>query len=133
MVVYVDDMHLYPMGQFYRMKMSHMIADTDKELHAMAKRLGLKREWYQGDHYDVSKEKRSLAVKYGAVSITLRQLSCMAFVRRVKGRLPKLELAEIEWCRVQYQLGIRREEEQRARARSQKGKGWKGNAAKIRL
>ena len=27
--VYVDDMYLYPLGQYRGMKMSHMIADTD--------------------------------------------------------------------------------------------------------
>lgn len=41
MTVYVDDMYLYEMGKFGRMKMSHMIADTDEELHSMAKLIGV--------------------------------------------------------------------------------------------
>ena len=46
MTVYVDDMHLSPMGQFGRMKMSHMIADSTDELLAMADRIGLaRRAW----------------------------------------------------------------------------------------
>ena len=75
MTVYVDDMYKYPMGQFGRMKMSHMIADTDEELHAMADRIGLARKWYQGDHYDVSLALRGKAIAAGAVAITLRELA----------------------------------------------------------
>lgn len=82
MSVYVGDMHKYPMGQFGRMKMSHMIADTDEELHAMARRLGLRRDWFQGDHYDIAISKRALAVQYGAVEVTLKQLACMASLRK---------------------------------------------------
>lgn len=82
MSVYVDDMHKYSMGQLGRMKMSHMIADTDDELHAMARRLGLRRDWFQGDHYDIAISKRALAVQYGAVEVTLKQLACMASLRK---------------------------------------------------
>lgn len=82
MSVYVDDMHKYPMGQFRRMKMSHMIADTDDELHAMADKIGVARKWYQGDHYDIAISKRTLAVQYGAVEVTLKQLACMSSLRK---------------------------------------------------
>lgn len=74
MTVYIDDMYLYPMGRFGRMKMSHMIADTDEELHAMADKIGLPRRWFQGDHYDVSMSLRAKAIEAGASSITLREL-----------------------------------------------------------
>lgn len=82
MSVYVDDMYKYPMGQFRRMKMSHLIADTPEELHAMADKIGLARRWYQGDHYDVAMVTRAKAVKAGAIEITLRQLSAMDGLRR---------------------------------------------------
>lgn len=82
MTVYVDDMHKLPMGRFGRMKMSHMIADTEAELHAMADRIGLARRWYQGDHYDVSLSLRAKAVAAGAVEITLRELGKMRLARR---------------------------------------------------
>lgn len=82
MTVYVDDMYKFPMGQFRRMKMSHMIADTDEELHAMAARVGVARKWYQGDHYDIAMSKRELAIQYGARAITLKQLACMSGLRR---------------------------------------------------
>lgn len=78
MSVYVDDMYKHPMGQFRRMKMSHMIADTEAELHAMADKIGLQRKWYQQDHYDVAMVARAKAVFYGAVEITMRE---MAFKR----------------------------------------------------
>ncbi len=90
MTVYVDDMYLRPLGRFARMKMSHMIADTDDELHAMAAAIGVARKWHQGppthdSHYDIALSKRSLAVAAGAVEITLRQCACMSTWRRGHG------------------------------------------------
>ncbi len=82
MSVYVDDMYRYPMGRFSRMKMSHMIADTEAELHAMAARIGVARKWYQGDHYDIAMSKREEAIAAGAVAITLKQLACMSALRK---------------------------------------------------
>ena len=73
MSVYVDDVFI-PYG---RMKMCHMVADTEEELHEMADRIGMRRAWFQSGsrpHYDVSKSKRTLAVECGAVEITTREL-----------------------------------------------------------
>lgn len=84
MPVYVDDMYKYPMGRFGRMKMSHMIADTNEELHDMAKKIGVARRWCQKEnlgkgyiHYDIAMNKRELAISFGAKSISLRELSAM--------------------------------------------------------
>jgi hypothetical protein len=90
MTVYIDDMSTRPLGRFGRMKMSHMIADTDDELDAMAARIGVARKWHQGpprhdSHYDVALSKRALAVAAGAVEITLKQLACMSTWRRMQG------------------------------------------------
>jgi hypothetical protein len=82
MTVYVDDMYRIPMGRFGRMKMSHMVGDTEEELHAMADKIGLKRKWYQGDHYDVSMSTRAKAVAAGAKEITLRELANMELAKR---------------------------------------------------
>lgn len=53
--------------------MCHMIADTERELHAMADKIGVARRWYQvqasAPHYDICRSKRALAVKLGAVEI----------------------------------------------------------------
>ena len=78
MTVYVDDMR----AKFRRMIMCHMIADSEVELHAMADEIGVARRWYQGDHYDISLSKRSLAVAAGAREVTWRQLALMANNRR---------------------------------------------------
>lgn len=55
-------------------KWSHLIADTEKELHAFALSIGLKPEWaqYPGTsyfHYDVIPSKRALAIKRGAIEV----------------------------------------------------------------
>lgn len=78
MTVYVDDMHLSPMGRFSRMKMCHMLADTTGELLAMADTIGVQRKWLQKpgtphEHFDVASAKRALAVKAGAVEITMSE------------------------------------------------------------
>lgn len=88
MTVFVDDMYTVPMGRFGRMKMSHMIATTEDELHAMAAAIGVARKWYQGDHYDVSISRRSRALDLGAVAVTMRQLGKMCAIRRKSGILP---------------------------------------------
>ena len=89
MAVYVDDMAA-PYG---RMIMHHMIADTTSELLAMADVIGVQRRWLQhpgeyGEHFDISKGKRQLAIDdYGAIPITWRQLGFMLRARRLTGKL----------------------------------------------
>ena len=77
MAVYVDPA-VHPFG---RMIMCHMWADTLDELLAMADKIGVQRKWIQGHpelsfgkhrnaswvHFDISKGKRALAVKHGAI------------------------------------------------------------------
>lgn len=68
------------------MVMCHMVADTLDELHAMAARLGLRREWFQGDastpHYDLSLERRAQALEFGAVEVDRREL--VTILRRLR-------------------------------------------------
>lgn len=88
MTVFVDDMAAeYQPGHApgRRYVMCHMISDdpTHAELHAMADKIGVKRKWFQANHYDITKTKRLLAVKAGAREITMRQCAVMAMnVRR---------------------------------------------------
>jgi len=96
--VYVDNMA----AQFGRMKMCHMIADTDEELHAMADKIGVARKWWQspektsGSHYDITQSKRKLAIAAGAVEIGMRELAAMNARRRATGALGDPATA-IEW------------------------------------
>lgn len=67
--VYVDHARIH----FRGMLMCHMFADSRDELETMARRLGLKKNWYQKgstlEHYDVSLSKRALAIKKGAIAV----------------------------------------------------------------
>lgn len=75
MTIYVDE-PIFPFrGQMY----CHMATDDDIEkLHQMAVRLSLKRSWFQNNpghpHYDISPNKRTLAVEYGAVEVSTIEL-----------------------------------------------------------
>lgn len=73
--MYVDNMR----AGFGRMVMCHMIADTPTELDRMADKIGVARKWkqYPGtsrEHYDICLSKRVLAVKAGAIEVTMRDL-----------------------------------------------------------
>ena len=92
-MIYVDNAK----NSFNRMVMSHLSADTTEELLNFAIRdLGLKGEWIQNrgtwkEHFDVSKSKRDVAVKKGAVSMNSHD-----YVQLMK--LSKKQLSERE-CR----------------------------------
>lgn len=95
MPVYVDDMYKTPMGQFGRMKMSHMCADSTEELLAMARKIGLNAKWLQKkgqgpgrEHFDVSMSLRAKAVASGAVEVTMRDMSRIFRDRRPTKETP---------------------------------------------
>lgn len=82
MAVYVDNME----AGFGNMIMCHMIADTTEELLKMADKIGVQRKWIQDkgtylEHFDICLSKRKLAVKNGAVEITMMQLGRMTTKR----------------------------------------------------
>jgi len=78
MTIYVDDAAIPARGRFWY----HIMSDRDdNELHAFALRIGLAREWFHVDHYDVSAGKRLHAVRMGAKAITAAE---MATIRRAK-------------------------------------------------
>lgn len=56
---------------------AHLFADSEEELHKFAESIGLKRAWFQNHprlpHYDVTVNKRRLAVRRGAFSLTASQ------------------------------------------------------------
>jgi len=65
----------------------HMLADSVEELHAMADRIGLHREWFQGKtrpHYDLTPSRRARAINAGAIDISeWDHKDTMALLRRV--------------------------------------------------
>lgn len=69
MSVYVDRCAI----GYGRMIMCHMIADTLEELHEIAGRIGMRRNWFQAappasfPHYDIAQSKRALAIGLGAI------------------------------------------------------------------
>lgn len=89
MAVYVDTMR----AKFGRLLMCHMIADSDKELHAMAVAIGVDRRHWQtpgrsaGSHYDICLAKKKLAIALGAIEIGLKTLAIMNRRRRLTGAL----------------------------------------------
>ena len=86
MAVYVDQARIPYRG----MVMSHMVADTLDELHAMASRVGMKREWFQPrsfPHYDLPEPRRAHAVELGAVEIGQRELG--RFMRSRRAQFPR--------------------------------------------
>lgn len=83
MTVYVDTMR----ARYRRMTMCHMIADTTAELLAMADCIGVDRKWLQDantprEHFDISRSKRRLALVFGAVEVSPRELGRIIRIRR---------------------------------------------------
>src|SRR5688572_28937888 len=79
-MVYVDNFYITGAGNFGRMKMSHMIADTTEELLQMADKIGVARKWIQHagttrEHFDVCMSARTKAIKLGAQALGFRELS----------------------------------------------------------
>jgi len=88
MSVYVDDLFVCIRTPHWRHPSAcHMLADTLPELHIMARRLSLKRSWFQNrtlPHYDLTLNKRQHAIRLGAIEITREQLVEMIRKERTK-------------------------------------------------
>ena len=91
-MVYVDNFYETGAGDFGRMKMSHMIADTTEELLAMVDKIGVDRKWIQypgteREHFDIAMSKRLLAIKEGAKAITWREMGTLWELRKKNGSM----------------------------------------------
>lgn len=78
-MIYVDEVREYHTEKI-RGLWCHMWTDdeNENELHSLAKSINIKRTWFQTSnprfhHYDLSKSKRVLALKYGAVYMPLKE------------------------------------------------------------
>ncbi len=94
-MVYVDNFYTTGGGDFGRMKMSHMIADTHHELLLMAIRIGVSTKWIQNEgtgreHFDVCMAKRKLAIKNGAMEVTFRDMARIRGLKKLaRKKMPK--------------------------------------------
>lgn len=118
MPVYVDDMHLTHLGKLGRMKMCHMLATTDDELHAMADLIGVDRKHWQApphdSHYDIAMSKRAAAVRHGAIECTMREAAYMNRIRRETGVMCSLDVARAFFSDRAREFARRRGERQQA-------------------
>lgn len=54
---------------------AHLVSDASlEELHGFAAQVGVPRQVFQGDHYDIHEELRARAVALGAQAVTGREL-----------------------------------------------------------
>jgi hypothetical protein len=74
----VDELRQFPTeSRTFKAGSCHLTTDGPiDELHAFAKRIGLKREWFQrhplAPHYDLNERKREKALALGAVFVSAR-------------------------------------------------------------
>lgn len=87
-MVYVDRLrcHGWKLGDN-----CHLIADTLEELHKFAGEIGLKREWFQNKpssipHYDLTVNKRRLALAHGAKELSDLEMSLKVKNFRIYGK-----------------------------------------------
>lgn len=101
MTVYVDRAR-YPFRGYV---MCHMVADSLDELHWMAEKIGMERRWFQRPpkashpHYDISQDRRRLALALGAQEVCAR--TSLHFAARLG----------LEWAMAEHDVGRQRKYE----------------------
>jgi hypothetical protein len=76
MAVLVDELREYPHVRFAVKHWCHMVSDASfEELHAFATALGIPRERFQRDHYDLPPVLRDRAVRQGAHEVAISELA----------------------------------------------------------
>jgi hypothetical protein len=99
MAILVDELREYPDVRLPFTMWCHMTTDGDfEELHAFAARLGLRRAWFQRDHYDLPPHGRAAAVALGAEEVGTGELLLrMAGPRGERARRRALAPAGVVW------------------------------------
>ena len=71
MTIFIDDAAIPKSGK----KWYHLMSDgDDNEIHQFAAKIGLKREWFHVDHYDLVSGKRQQAIDLGAQPVAALKL-----------------------------------------------------------
>ena len=101
MAILVDELREYPGAGLPFTAWCHLATDGSfDELHAFAARLGLRRAWFQGDHYDLPPHGRAAAVALGAEEVATGELlRRMAGPRGDRVRRRALAPAGVTWLR----------------------------------
>lgn len=74
-MILVDTLQHYARTPLGPREWCHVVSDTSlSELHEFAEKIGMKRAWFQGDHYDLIAGRRDRALELGAVAVSNRQL-----------------------------------------------------------
>ena len=99
-MILVDNIQRYETRLPYK-EWCHMVStENEDELHAFAERIGLRRAWAQlrpkssAAHYDLTPSRRALAVKFGAVEVTSREL----VQRNYDGLTRRRDPSRCKWC-----------------------------------
>ena len=101
MAILVDELREYPDVPLPFTTWCHMATDGPfEELHAFAERLGLRRAWFQRDHYDLPPHGRAAAVRLGAIEVGTGELLLrMTGPRGDRARRRALAPAGVTWLR----------------------------------
>jgi predicted kinase len=101
MAILVDELREYPGVELPFSVWCHLATDGSfQELHEFASRLGLRRRWFQRDHYDLPAHGRAAAVALGAEEVATGELLLrMAGPRGDRARRRSLAPAGVVWLR----------------------------------
>jgi predicted kinase len=101
MAILVDELREYPGTGLPFRAWCHMATDgTFEELHEFAARLGLRRAWFQRDHYDLPAHGRAAALALGAEEVATGELLLrMAGPRGERARRRVMAPAGVTWLR----------------------------------
>ena len=95
MAILIDSFHNGARGpvRYWHRRCGHLVSDSSlDELHEFAASLGVRREWFQSKsipHYDLTGEVYELALQYGAVLVSSREIVLRAVRIDGKSRLAR--------------------------------------------